>query len=74
MWEQSWMNPSSLQQRCQNFRIFSFFDNSPNFGRSTQIYFIKPEGSALKRVATGSVSKRYQTSLIHNFQKRYLKT
>ena len=48
-----------------NFRIFSFLENIvPILDLFIKLYFDqKPIGSGLKRVATGSILKRYQTSL-----------
>ena len=52
----AWSSSSSLQ-RCQNFRIFSIFDNIvPSLGPFQKFTSIrKPICSGLKRVATGSV-------------------
>ena len=65
---------SSLQQRCQNIQIFSIFDNkvtiSEPFRKFTSMR--KPIGSGLKRVVTGSVSERYQTSLCAQLSKKIL--
>ena len=56
---------SSLQQSCQSSRTFVIFDNIvpifDPFRKHTSIK--KTIGSGLKCVATGSVSKRYQTNL-----------
>ena len=68
------MNLSSLQQKCQKFQFSSIFDNIvpilDPFRNPTSIR--KLMGSGLKRLATGSVSKRYQTSLFAQLSKTIL--
>ena len=75
-WEKVGRSSSSLQQMCQMFRFSSFSDNVVPildlFQKFTSIR--KPIGAGLKRVATGSVSKGYQTRLLAQPKKLYLKT
>ena len=58
-------------KRCQSFRPFNVFDNIVQildpFGNFTSIR--NTIGSVLKRVATGSVSKRNQSSLFAQLSK-----
>ena len=60
-----------FQQRCQSFRTFFIFDNIvlilDPFRKFTSIG--NTIDSGLKRRATGSASKRYQTSLFSQLSK-----
>ena len=62
--KEAWSSPS-LQQRCQSSRTFIFFDNIvPILDTVLKLTSIRNIiGSGLKRLATSSVPKRYQTSL-----------
>ena len=64
-WRKNGKCSSSLQQGRQGIRTFFIFDNtapfSAPFRKFTSIRITI--GSGLKRVATGSVSTRYQTTL-----------
>ena len=71
------LSTSSLQQRCQKFpNVLYFRQQIPTFGPFPKFTSIrKTEGSGLKRVATASVSRRYQITVfffLHNFQKTLL--
>ena len=62
---------STKVSKPTKFRVFR--EDSPNVGHFLKIYLIRNTiGSRLKRVATGSVSKKYQTSLSAQFSKTFL--
>ena len=64
LWEKEAWRSSNLQQRCQSFRTFSIFATFPILDTFLNFTSIKNIiGSGLDRLATGTVPKKWQTSL-----------
>ena len=72
-WEKSGVKFIEFTTRCQSFRTFFTFDKMvpvlDTFRKLTSIRNTK--GSGLKRVGTGSVSKRYQITLFAQLSENF---